>query len=74
MAALLTGGDRKCGWALMARDGCAACHSIPGVPGAKRKVGPPLDGMAAALTGSASRWASDSSTASGATSRPRRRP
>ena len=27
--------------------GCGSCHTIPGVPGARATVGPPLSGMAA---------------------------
>ena len=25
--------------------GCASCHTIPGIPGARGRVGPPLDGI-----------------------------
>lgn len=31
---------------LLSTYGCTACHSIPGVPGANRAVGPPLEGFA----------------------------
>jgi cytochrome c2 len=40
------GGDPQRGRAVMARYGCAACHSIPGVVGARGRVGPPLGGIA----------------------------
>jgi cytochrome c len=36
------GGDAQRGARLMAAHGCAACHTIPGVPGATGNVGPPL--------------------------------
>lgn len=29
----------------MIRYGCAGCHNIPGVPGARGEVGPPLSGF-----------------------------
>ena len=35
--------------ALMIRYGCAGCHTIPGVPGARGKVGPPLAGLSGRL-------------------------
>jgi cytochrome c len=44
-AAALTGGDAARGVAAVRRYGCDACHSIPGVPGADRKVGPSLAGI-----------------------------
>jgi putative membrane protein len=44
-AAAVTGGDPARG-ALAARQyGCAACHTIPGIPGARGTVGPPLAGI-----------------------------
>jgi len=43
----MTGGDPGHGAALVRRYGCNACHLIPGVPGAKGKVGPSLEGIAA---------------------------
>lgn len=39
----LTGGDPDAGKAAIGRYGCGACHTIPGVPGAKANVGPGLD-------------------------------
>lgn len=41
-AIALTGGDPDRGRAAMERYGCAGCHTIPGVPGARGLVGPPL--------------------------------
>jgi cytochrome c2 len=45
-AAMLTGGDPARGRRLTESYGCTACHSIPGVRGADREVGPPLGGIA----------------------------
>ena len=45
-AAELTGGDPLRGRALIREYGCHTCHTIPGVPGADREVGPPLTGLA----------------------------
>ena len=45
-AAELTGGDPLRGRLLVHEYGCDACHTIPGVPGADREVGPPLAGLA----------------------------
>lgn len=42
----MTGGDPGHGSTLIRRYGCNACHMIPGVPGAKGKVGPSLEGIA----------------------------
>jgi len=42
----MTGGDPGHGAVLVRKYGCNACHMIPGVPGAKGKVGPTLDGIA----------------------------
>ena len=42
-AARITGGDPARGRDAIARLGCAACHTIPGIPGADANVGPPLD-------------------------------
>jgi cytochrome c len=44
-AAAMTGGDPKRGMETIRRYGCEACHSIPGVAGARGQVGPPLDGI-----------------------------
>ena len=46
-AALTGGGDADRGKQAIARYGCTACHSIPGVEGPRGMVGPPLDHMAA---------------------------
>ena len=35
--------------ALMIRYGCTGCHVIPGVPGARGQVGPPLEGFGSRL-------------------------
>lgn len=45
-AAMVTGGDPKVGRDELRAHGCAACHTIPGVPGATALAGPPLDHMA----------------------------
>src|SRR5918996_6581330 len=42
----MPGGDPAHGALLVRRYGCNACHIIPGVPGARGKVGPSLDGIA----------------------------
>jgi cytochrome c len=42
----LTGGDPQLGRELLDRYGCDACHTIPGVRGARGLVGPPLAGIA----------------------------
>lgn len=43
---VVDGGDAERGQVLLRRYGCAACHTIPGVPGANSHVGPPLGGVA----------------------------
>jgi cytochrome c len=45
-AATMTGGSPSRGKATIRRYGCEACHSIPGIAGARGQVGPPLDGIA----------------------------
>ena len=45
-AAALTGGDSDVGEERIRQYGCDACHSIPGVVGADRRVAPPLSGIA----------------------------
>ncbi|HEV8580441.1 MAG TPA: c-type cytochrome [Thermoanaerobaculia bacterium] len=45
-AAAMTGGNPARGKEIIPRYGCEACHSIPGVAGARGQVGPPLDGIA----------------------------
>lgn len=44
--ALTGGGDPEHGKTMMIRYGCGACHTIPGVPGARAIVGPNLAGIA----------------------------
>ena len=41
-----TAGDPQRGKEAIERYGCPACHNIPGVPGPKGMVGPPLDHIA----------------------------
>jgi cytochrome c len=48
-AAQLTGGDPHAGRQMVREYGCAACHTIPGVPGADGAVGPALSGLYARL-------------------------
>jgi cytochrome c len=45
VARALTGGEPTRGPALIARFGCAGCHTVPGVPGADGQVGPALAGL-----------------------------
>jgi cytochrome c2 len=45
-AAALTGGDPDRAPELIVRYGCAGCHTIPGVPRATGRVGPPLGQVA----------------------------
>lgn len=40
------GGDAAAGRLVIEQYGCGACHTIPGVRGARGKVGPPLDTFA----------------------------
>lgn len=44
-AAALTGGDPAAGRERIGYYGCGACHTVPGVAGANRQVGPPLTGL-----------------------------
>ncbi len=44
-AAAMTGGEPARGKEIIRRYGCEACHSIPGVAGARGQTGPPLDGI-----------------------------
>ncbi|MFC5499708.1 c-type cytochrome [Caenimonas terrae] len=37
------GGDLRRGEALIRQFGCASCHAIPGIGGARGNVGPPLN-------------------------------
>jgi cytochrome c2 len=39
-------GDAENGRLLLRQFGCGDCHQIPGVPGARGRVGPPLDRLA----------------------------
>ncbi len=45
-AAAMTGGEPSRGPDAILRYGCANCHSIPGVAGARGQVGPSLEGIA----------------------------
>lgn len=42
----VAGGDTERGRAQLARYGCGSCHVVPGIPGARGQVGPPLDRIA----------------------------
>lgn len=42
-AAQRTGGNPDHGAALIRKYGCSACHTIPGIEGARATIGPPLD-------------------------------
>lgn len=44
--AVMTGGEPGQGRAAIQRRACGGCHVIPGVSGARGKVGPPLTGFA----------------------------
>ena len=43
---VVPGGDPLVGARLVGQMGCGACHSIPGIAGARGLVGPPLDNIA----------------------------
>lgn len=45
-ASAIEGGDAERGKAAIARYGCPACHTIPGIEGATAMVGPPLTQIA----------------------------
>jgi cytochrome c2 len=45
-ARAVAGGDPAKGRQAIEARGCGICHTIPGVPGAKGQVGPPLAGLA----------------------------
>jgi len=45
-AQTVAGGDAALGKQAISSYGCAACHTIPGVSGARGVVGPPLTGIA----------------------------
>jgi cytochrome c2 len=42
----VTGGDAVRGSAAITRYQCGACHLIPGIPGARGRLGPPLESFA----------------------------
>jgi cytochrome c len=42
-AVYTSGGNPHHGASVIAQSGCGACHSVPGVPGARGRVGPSLD-------------------------------
>jgi putative membrane protein len=44
-AARLTGGNPHRGALAIRHYGCASCHTVPGIPGARGTVGPPLGGI-----------------------------
>ena len=43
---MTSGGDPSAGRELLVQYGCGSCHVIPGVPGARGAVGPPLGTIA----------------------------
>jgi cytochrome c len=45
-ASALAQGDPERGAELIRKYGCGSCHTIPGIPGARTTVGPPLAGIA----------------------------
>jgi len=48
-AALTRGGSAERGKGWMQEYGCGGCHQIPGIPGARGRVGPPLAGVGTRL-------------------------
>lgn len=46
---LTHGGRAQMGRRWMEVYGCGGCHQVPGVPGARGRVGPPLDDVAARM-------------------------
>lgn len=44
-AVRVTKGDPAAGRAVIRAYGCSSCHTIPGVPGARATVGPPLNNI-----------------------------
>ena len=52
-AARMTGGNPEHGVVLIQKYGCSACHTIPGIEGARATIGPSLDriGQRASLAG-----------------------
>jgi cytochrome c1 len=45
-APFVAGGDAERGKVAIGRYGCGACHTIPGIRGARGLVGPPLEDLA----------------------------
>jgi cytochrome c2 len=45
----MTGGDPGRGAVAIRKYGCGSCHTIPGIPGARARVGPPLTSIAARI-------------------------
>jgi cytochrome c1 len=77
--AALTGGDAHRGPAAIRSRGCGACHTVPGVPGADGRVGPPLAGVGgrtylagvlANSPGNLVRWIMDPTAVDSATAMP----
>lgn len=48
-SALTRGGNAERGKRWMREYGCGGCHEIPGIPGARGRVGPPLGDVATRL-------------------------
>jgi cytochrome c2 len=48
-AAAMTGGEPGIGKQVMQQYGCASCHTIPGIPGARALVGPSLEHIASRM-------------------------
>ncbi|HSU17415.1 c-type cytochrome [Longimicrobium sp.] len=46
---LTRGGRAELGRQWMENYGCGGCHVVPGIPGARGRVGPPLDNVTARL-------------------------
>jgi cytochrome c len=42
----ITGGGPEHGRRALEQYGCGSCHAIPGIPRARGRVGPPLEGLA----------------------------
>jgi cytochrome c2 len=42
---LTGGGNARSGRTQIRKYGCNTCHEVPGVPGARALIGPPLDGV-----------------------------